>query len=91
VCCVIFHPDNEREIGYPIATQFPLISPPFDLRRDLVIDHSDHMWLFYFTQERFREKYCELKFGIPNTRYFGDKVVLKKYGYRFVYEQDLQP
>ena len=61
------------------------------MRTDVVIEQLDHMWLFYFTREGFGEKYCELKFGITNTTYFLYKAELKKYGYRFVYEQDLQP
>jgi len=89
VCCAIFHTGNgsEREMSYPRTKYFCPENPPIELRSDVVIDHSDHMWLFYFSRQQFNEQ-CELNFIIPNVKIF--QVEVRKYGYRFVYEQDLQ-
>ena len=48
VCCAIFHTGNgsEREMSYPRTKYFCPENPPIELRSDVVIDHSDHMWLF---------------------------------------------
>ena len=110
VCCAIFHMDYERDmIGYRSMDDYDHIIPPVDLRRDLVIDRSDHMWLFYLSREVLHKEGCIPKWytcfndvievftkpimvgsQISQREKQYVKVYMKKYGYRWVYEQDRQ-
>ncbi|CAJ1978710.1 unnamed protein product [Sphenostylis stenocarpa] len=97
---------------------------PVDVRRDLVMDESDHMWLFYFSRQEFINAcnnrnilgYLKLKIKIGGLEDFRDLLVnsvnkkekiypvkefwqtdkkffrgeVKKYGYSWVSEQDLE-
>ncbi|ESW06525.1 hypothetical protein PHAVU_010G055200 [Phaseolus vulgaris] len=53
VCCAIFHVGNESEIIDYTSIDHSARIPPVDLRTDQVIDHSDHMWLFYLSRQEF--------------------------------------
>ncbi|KAG2376900.1 TMV resistance protein [Vigna angularis] len=95
VCCVIFGRGNEMEMRYPRPyyprPDNPIKKPPLDLRRDPTMELSDHMWLFYFSRKQFIEQrdWLGLRFSIPEMKKFRYAVYVKKYGYRWVYEQDL--
>jgi len=88
----------------------PTIVLPVDLRRDVVIDQSDHMWLFYFSRQQIddgrRYKLCPSNNGViflncskwiisrsefAKTKLEYVEVDVKKYEYRWVFKQDLQP
>ncbi|CAJ1978698.1 unnamed protein product [Sphenostylis stenocarpa] len=123
VCCVIF---QIREITSPREILLYSDVIPVDVRKDLAMDDSDHMWLFYLTQQEFIHQ-CnyrgipnidclKIKFKIGDMLYFRDLMVeseemedkvypekeqwqmdesvvlleVKKYGYRWVSEQDLE-
>jgi len=60
MCCAIFHMGNEREMSGNISTDHKHRIPPVNLRTDLVIDQSDHMWLFYLSRRDFHAQsyYC---------------------------------
>ncbi|ESW06516.1 hypothetical protein PHAVU_010G054500 [Phaseolus vulgaris] len=53
MCCAIFHMGNEKEKTFNTFIHKARI-PPINLRKDLVIDKSDHMWLFYLDDKEFR-------------------------------------
>jgi len=109
VCCAIFYTSNEREMISPRTEHFPTKELPVDLRRDLVLDQSDHMWLFYSSRQEFDgQSYSRYasnngvislkcrtliisgsEFGKMEQQYV--EVDVKKYGYRWVNEQDLHP
>ncbi|KAK7405269.1 hypothetical protein VNO78_06469 [Psophocarpus tetragonolobus] len=76
---------------------FPIYFPMF-LNEDLVMSISDHMWLFYYTSLQLLSS-CDalrptclgdmkLEFEIMNWEGFHFEV--KKYGHRWVYEEDLK-
>ncbi|CAJ1978733.1 unnamed protein product [Sphenostylis stenocarpa] len=121
VCCVIF---QIRKMTSPTTAPLSGDTIPVDVRRDLLMDESDHMWLFYFSRQAFI-KGCNGR-GIPNIdglkmkikirdmedsrdlcvewgneeeNFFPEfwqmdkkvfPVEVKKYGYRWVSEQDLK-
>ncbi|QCD86510.1 hypothetical protein DEO72_LG3g1033 [Vigna unguiculata] len=112
VCCAIFRLGNEYDVRFPNPTylQFPRIPKfPVDLRKDPVIDQSDHMKLFYFRRQDFTRpcwvgsdtrKFISLKLRMEDIQIFHHDrlgyqkfvtVDVKKYGYRWVYEEDQQP
>ncbi|CAJ1978702.1 unnamed protein product [Sphenostylis stenocarpa] len=123
VCCAIF---QVREMHSPRKTSDFRVTIPVDVRRDLLMDDSDHMWIFYLTHEEFidqcnsteapnigclkmkmkiqdMEDFREytMKHGQMDETVFLTKkhgqmeakifpVEVKKYGYRWVSEQDLK-
>jgi len=109
VCCAIFYAGNEREM-ISRRIHFRSKALPVDLRADVVIDQSDHMWLFYVSRQEMDGRKINLwrpsnngvitlkcskliirgnEFGKTKQEFV--EVDVKKYGYRWVYEQDLQP
>ncbi|CAJ1978712.1 unnamed protein product [Sphenostylis stenocarpa] len=121
VCCVIF---QIRKMTSPTTAPLSGDKIPVDVRKDLVMDESDHMWLFYFSRQEFINE-CnarnihgglKLKIEIRGLEDFRDSLVnlvnkeekvypvkefwqtdkkkfrgeVKKYGYSWVSEQDLE-
>ena len=52
VCCAIFYAGNERGMIFRMPKRRVNKIFPVDLRTDVVIDQSDHMWLFYLSRQQ---------------------------------------
>ncbi|KHN43090.1 TMV resistance protein N [Glycine soja] len=93
---VIFVVHKERRMPPPDMEQRkkerPSLYIPVLFREDLVTDESDHLWLFYYPRSHFDvSNFDELKVVCrPRDLDYQDlDVEVKKYGYRWVYEHDL--
>jgi len=83
-CCVIFRIGNESGNYQPYDFCCPK-TPPIHLESDLVVmDQSDHMWLFYLSAQGFYDIFIEdIQYHTSDDT---KSVEVKKYGYRWVYE-----
>lgn len=98
VLLLVHQKREEVSVMDPLNTNVLEANISVDLEGDLVTDESDHMWLFYITQPDFINSYKfwttpdsdDLKwiFCIRDKGDFHFEV--KKYGYRWVYEHDLE-
>ncbi|KAG5033002.1 hypothetical protein JHK85_016984 [Glycine max] len=93
---VIFVVHKERRMPPPDMEQRkkerPSLYIPVLFREDLVTDESDHLWLFYYPRSHFDvSNFDELKVVCrPRDLDYQDlDVEVKKYGYCWVYEHDL--
>ncbi|XP_029125980.1 disease resistance protein RPP2B [Cajanus cajan] len=92
-CCVVFGPPASRRKAPPIIHSLNHVSVPFLCAEDRITE--DHLWWFYVTSGShiWSTKYENLKLqfhiiresDIESWSFHG-----KKYGYRWVYEKDLE-
>ncbi|KAG5149720.1 hypothetical protein JHK82_016601 [Glycine max] len=97
-CCVIFVVHKERRMPPPGMEQRkkerPSLYIPVLFREDLVTDESDHLWLFYYPRSDFDvSNFDDLKVESRFRDLYDQDldVEVKKYAYRWVYEQDFEP
>ncbi|RDX72572.1 TMV resistance protein N, partial [Mucuna pruriens] len=95
LCCAVFATPYGRGTylrkGPPEINVLYHISIPVVLREDLVMDKSDHLLLFYFTPTHptlSQVTPSKMEIAIKNEEGFYFKV--KKYGYLWVFKQDLE-
>ena len=72
----------------------PSLYIPVLFREDLVTDESDHLWLFYYPRSDFDvSNFDDLKVESRFRDLYDQDldVEVKKYAYRWVYEQDFEP
>ena len=98
-CCAVFVLRDEMDTIEMDLLKVELYTVDISgfLEGDLIMNESDNMWLCYITRSRFlglcrlhmlpyNDK-LKLNFFIKNKR--GFPIVVKKHGYRWVYEEDL--
>lgn len=87
-CCVVFGPPSRR-IAPPMPNPYFVnhrVSVPFLCAEDRITE--DHLWWFYVTTEKY--KHLKLEFLIRKSGYESWRFDVKKYGYRWIYEKDLE-
>ena len=65
MCYAIFHMDIERYMTGYRSIDHSVRIPLVNLRSDLVIDHSEHMWLFYLSHQEFGERHYDCSWYTP--------------------------
>ncbi|KAK7405137.1 hypothetical protein VNO78_06335 [Psophocarpus tetragonolobus] len=101
VFCVIFKVPYKRDLAIGPSLEerysrgFLEIPVNFYGNPELVLDKSDHVWLFFFNQKRFMYEWGQSYGGSSKCNIkihdgLGFNVQVKNYGYFWVYEQDLQ-
>ncbi|RDX86042.1 TMV resistance protein N, partial [Mucuna pruriens] len=99
LACVVFGtPYCRRTVSATnppkLKRRYDVIAIPAFLFENLVMDISDHMWLFYLSPHAFAagQWSSDLQWRINKMLcvVFDVKVELKKYGYHLIYKEDLE-